>query len=92
MKPQNIQGVPKIWMHGEKLNKTISVTGKNSARPVETESSNSYFISLLCPLLRMASSYSGMAFANSSWLHERLERRFASIIGNCFLIMGGWLD
>ena len=53
---------------------------------------NSYFSSLLCPLLRMASSYSGVAFANSWWLHERLERRFASIIGNCFLTMGGWLE
>ena len=40
----------------------------------------SYFSSFLCPLLRMASSYTGVAFANSSWLHERLERRFASII------------
>ena len=52
----------------------------------------SYFSSLLCPLLRMAFSYSKAAFANSSWLHERLERRFASIIGNCLLIIAGWLD
>ena len=51
-----------------------------------------YFSLILCQLLRMASSYSGVAFANFSWLHERLERHFASIIGNCFLIMGGWLD
>ena len=50
----------------------------------------SYFVSLLCPFLCMASLYSGMAFANSSWLHERLDRRFASIIGNCFLIVGKW--
>ena len=39
-----------------------------------------------------APSYSGVAFANSSWLRDKLERRFASIIGNCFLIMGWWLD
>ena len=52
----------------------------------------SFSRSSLCPLLRMTSSYFGVAFANFSWLHVRLERRFTSIVGNCFLIMGGWLD
>ena len=56
----------------------------------------SYCSSLLRPLLRMASSYSGMVFVNSLWLRERLERRFATIIGNFFLIpntkFDGWSD
>ena len=54
----------------------------------------SYFSSFLGPLLHMASSYSGSALENSSWLHERVRRRFAYIIGNCFLILRavGWID
>ena len=46
----------------------------------------------LYPLLRIGSSKSGVAFANSSWLQEILERRFASTSGNYYLILGGWLD
>ena len=52
----------------------------------------SYFSSFSSPVQRMASSYYGVTFATSSWLHQRLERRFASIISNCFLIVVGWLD
>ena len=52
----------------------------------------SYFISALYPLFLRVFSYNGLAFLNSSSLHEWSDKCLLIIFGSSFMMVGGWFD